>query len=349
MSYRTQAITISLITALLSTLLFTVGCSRDPDAAAQQGQKIRVEAIYATPIEEPWDQAIHDALKQAQEKLGVEYSWTDNVKPSEFEKTLMSIAAKRPALIVGDAFASEEITRRVARLYPDISFAFGSGLGPTDPNFSVFDNWIHEPAYVIGMIAAHLSKSGVIGAVGGFPVPEVNRLLNAYKMGAREVKPDIRFKVAFIGSWFDPPKAKEAAHTLMAQGVDVMYAERAGVIEACAEKGIPVFGNLRDQKRIAEEFVVTSAVWDMWPTIKHVIDGVRQGRKGAENLADWSMMGKGGARLAPFGRWEGKLDNQVLNMVAKECDEIITGRFRVPVDESEPRSDPEPTHGSTVR
>ena len=137
-----------------------------------------------------------------------------------------------PDIIFGDAFGNEEAVRAVAADYPDIAFVFGSGGGPVEPNLSVFDNWIHEPAYLGGMLAGGLTESNVIGVVGGMPVPEVNRLVNAFIAGAKEVNPEVEVKVSFINSWFDPAAAKEAALAQIDAGADVLYAERFGVIEA---------------------------------------------------------------------------------------------------------------------
>ena len=93
--------------------------------------------------------------------------------------------ADQPAIIFGDSFGNEEAVRAVAADYPDIPFVFGSGGGPAEPNFSVFDNWIHEPAYLAGWLAGGLTKSNTIGVVAGYPVPEVNRITNAFIEGAR--------------------------------------------------------------------------------------------------------------------------------------------------------------------
>ena len=84
----------------------------------------------------------------------------------------------------------------------------GSSFGPIKPNFAVFDNWIHEPSYLTGIVAGKLTKSNVIGMVGGYPIPEVNRLMQAFMEGARSVNPEVKFLVSFIGSWYDPPARK---------------------------------------------------------------------------------------------------------------------------------------------
>src|SRR3546814_11291672 len=98
----------------------------------------------------------------------------------------------------------------------------------------------------MGVLAGTLSKTGKIGMVGGHAIGEVNRLFHAFMEGARSVNPDAQYKVAFIGSWFDPPKAKEFALAQAESGADVLYAERAGVVDAAREKGILAFRHAQD-------------------------------------------------------------------------------------------------------
>jgi len=83
--------------------------------------------------------------------------------------------------------------------------------------------------------------------VGGYPIPEVNRLMHAFMEGAKEINPKVKFTVSFIGSWFDPPKAKEAAFAMIDKGADVLYAERFGVSDAAKEKGKLAIGVDSDQ------------------------------------------------------------------------------------------------------
>ncbi|MBI2466756.1 MAG: BMP family protein [Candidatus Rokubacteria bacterium] len=307
--------------------------------AAAPGKRLRVVSIFQTPIEEPWDGAIHQALLRAQKELGVQYAWTEKVSGADFERVVREYAEKGYDLIMGDAFGQEQAARRVAKAYPKIKFLFGSGLGPAQPNFGVFDDWIHEPAYLCGMIAGKLTKSNVLGVVGGHPVPEVNRLINAFKEGAREVNPSVKVKVAFIGSWFDPPKAKEAALAQIEAGADLLYAERYGVIDAAKDRGKLAFGNLLDQQHLAPDTVITGPVWDMYPLVKFAVESVRRGTFVAMDYAEWTMVQKGGARLAPLRQWETRLPKDVVEMVKKREGEIMSGLFRAPVDESKPASD----------
>ncbi|MDH3690302.1 MAG: BMP family protein [Gammaproteobacteria bacterium] len=307
--------------------------------SAMAQEKLRVAAVFETPIEEPWVNQIHVAIKQAEEELGLEYTWSESVKSADFARVMREYAEDGYDLIMGDAFGAERIARRVAKAYPETAFTFGSGIGPAEPNFAVFDNWIQEPAYLAGMIAGKLTKNNVIGAVAAMTIPEVNRLCNAFCAGAKEVNPEAKCKFSFIGSFFDPPKAKEAALAQIEQGVDVIYAERFGVIEAAAEKGIAAIGNMSDQSQLGPDTVVTSVIWDMWPTVKQVLAQVKAGVFTSQDFGQFSFMGKGGSYLAPYHAWEDKLPAETKELVAARQQEILDGTFRVPIDESNPTSE----------
>ena len=310
-----------------------------PLSGAFAATKVKVTGVFGTPIEEPWVNQIHVALLKAKSELGIDYHWSENVKASDFGRVLREAAAKGSGLVMGDAFTDEDASRRVAASYSKVAFCMGSGGGPADPNFGVFDNWIHEPTYICGMIAGKLTKTNTIGAVAAMPIPEVNRLLNAYAQGAREVNKSVKCKFSFIDSFFDPPKAKEAALAQIEAGVDAIFAERFGVIEAAKDKGIVAFSNMSDQSSIAPDTVVTGPVWDMWPTVNHVVKLVQAKVYAAEDFGSFSYMSKGGSYLAPFHGWEAKLPADVKDMVAKRSKEIISGSFRVDVNEAAPVSD----------
>ena len=170
------------------------------DALAQA--KVKVAGVYTVPIEQQWVGRIHKALKEAEGRGEIEYVWAESVAATDYERVLRQYAEGGQQLIVGEAFAVERPARAVAKDYPKTAFLMGSSFGPVANNFSVFDNYIQEPAYLTGMIAGAMSKSGIIGMVGGYPIPEVNRLMHAFMAGAKEVNPDVKFTVSFIGSWY---------------------------------------------------------------------------------------------------------------------------------------------------
>ncbi|KPK46185.1 MAG: ABC transporter substrate-binding protein [Nitrospira bacterium SM23_35] len=331
-----KTVLILMVVLLSASLAFAGGGKKEK---AEEGA-FRVAAIFQTAIEEPWDGVIHQACLRAKDEFGIEYEFTEKIAAADFEKVVREYAERDFDLIVGDAFlAGEEPSRRVAKDYPEIAFAFGSEFGPVSPNFSVFDNWIHEPAYLCGVIAGRLTETNILGIVAAIPIGEVNRLTNAFKAGALSVNPDIKVKIAYIGSWFDPPKAKEAALAQIEAGADLIFAERFGVFEACKEKGVLAFGNMSDQNALAPDVVITGPVWDMYPTIKYCIEMINKGAWVAMDLGEWSMMAKGGSRLAPFHGFEQKLPQEVIQEVRDLEAKILNGIFRVPIDEEPPISD----------
>ncbi len=303
-------------------------------------KKLVVFGAFATPIEEPWDGVIHASLNKLKEAGTIDYTFTESIgTSSDMERVLTQVAdEKKPDIIFGDAFGSEEAVRRVAAKYPKIAFVFGSGSGPVDPNMSVFDNWIHEPAYLCGMLAGGLTKSNKIGIVAAMPIPEVDRLINAFIAGAKSVNPNAKIMVSFINSFFDPAAAKEAALALVDGGVDVLYAERDGVIEAAKEKGLYAFGNMSDQNDKAADLVVSGPVWNMDPTVSYVISQVAAGTYTAQDLKDFSMMAKGGASLAPFHGLESKIPADLLKKVQDAEAAIKSGALRIDINEAQPQA-----------
>ena len=328
------------VAGVLLALAIAVTAVLSATASAAQPAKLKVFGAFATPIEEPWDGVIHAALTRAKNAGQIEYTFTDDIGYSgNMERVLRQVAGKnKPNIIFGDAFGNEEAVRRVAKAFPKIAFVFGSGGGPASPNFSVFDNWIHEPAYLLGVLAGSLTKTNRLGIVAGYPVPEVNRLANGFISGAHSVNKKAVVKVTFINSWFDPATAKEAALAQIAAKVDAIYAERAGVIEAAKQKNVIAFGNMSDQKGIAPRNVVSSAVWNMNPTVQYVIKQVRAGSYTGLDLKDFSMMAQGGATLAPINRnvIKGGVPARLVTKVKGLQAKIKSGNLRVDIDEAQP-------------
>jgi basic membrane protein A and related proteins len=337
-THRRRAPNALIAVTSLALLVTACGGQGTPSSGDDAGT-LTVFGAYATQIEEPWDGVIHSALNAEMEAGRIDYTFTDDIGyAGDMERVLRETAEQdAPDIIFGDAFGNEEAARAVAADYPDIAFVFGSGGGPAEPNFSVFDNWIHEPAYLAGMIAGGATESNVLGVVGGFPVPEVNRIVNAFIAGAQETNDEVDVKVTFLNSWFDPAAAKEAALAQVGAGADVLFAERFGVIEAADENDLIAIGNMSDQQQLAPDNVVTSVTWNMAPTVKYVIDQVSAGAYTAQDLKDFSMVAKGGAALADINTDViGGLPDDVVAAVEEREAQIKAGTFRVDITESTP-------------
>jgi basic membrane lipoprotein Med (substrate-binding protein (PBP1-ABC) superfamily) len=298
-----------------------------------------VYGVFATPLEEPWDGAVHDALKAAAKDGEITYKHTDNNDSNDkMTRTLTDlITHQNPPIVFGDAFSSEDAIRAVAKKYPDTQFAFGSGKDPVKPNFSTFDDWLQDPAYLAGMLSGGVTKSGVIGVVAAMPIPEVDRIVNAFIKGVNETNSDATVKVTFINSFFDPSTAKQAALAQVAQGADVLFAERDGVIAAAKEKNLPVVGMMVDQKSEAPKNVMTSLVWNMRPTVEEVLKQYKAGTLHAQNLGKYSFMKNGGSKLAPINTdVPVDIPQSLLETIKAKKKDIMDGSFVTPIDEKAP-------------
>lgn len=296
---------------------------------------IAVAAVYTVPVEQQWVSRIHQALKAAEARGEVTYKWSENVANTDYERVLREYAEAGNKLILGEVFGVERAARQVAKDYPDTAFLMGSSFGPQEPNFAVFDNYIQECSYLTGLVAGALTQSGKIGMVGGYPIPEVNRLMHAFMAGVREVKPDAAFSVTFIGSWYDPPKAKEAAFAMIDQGADVLYAERFGVSDAAKERGVKAIGNVIDTQAQYPGTVVASALWHMEPSIDKAVAAVRDGTFKAEDYGPLSHLAAGGCSLAPLD--PAQVPTAVIEQVKAKEAAIRSGELKIAVDDSEPK------------
>ena len=317
--------------AALAALAGTAG-----PAAAQS--KIQVAAIYTVPVEQQWVSRIDKALKAAAARGEIDYVFSENVANADYERVMRQYAEKGTALIVGEAFAVEAAARKVAKDYPKVHFLLGSSGKPQQPNFAVFDNYIQEPAYLSGMLAGGMSKSNKIGLVGGFAIPEVNRLMNAFIAGARETNPKAEFSISFINSWFDPPKAKEAAFAMIDKGADVMYAERFGVSDAAKERKVLAIGNVINTQKDYPDTVVASALWHMEPSIDAALAAVKAGKFKAEDYGHLSQMKARGSELSPLGTFDKKVPPALLAQVMTKQKAILDGSFKVVVDDGAPKA-----------
>lgn len=304
-------------------------------APAIAEEPLKVAAIYTVPVEQQWVSRIHKALKEAAGRGEITYVYSENVANTDYERVMREYAEQGKNLIVGEAFAVERAARKVAAEYPETAFLMGSSFGPAKPNFAVFDNWIHEPSYLTGMIAGKATKSNVIGMVGGYAIPEVNRLMNAFMEGARSVNPDVKFLVTFINSWYDPPKAKEAAFAMIDKGADILYAERFGVSDAAKEKGILAVGNVIDTAADYPGTIIASALWHMEPTIDKALEAVKNGSFEPADYGQYSFMAYGGAS---FVADESLAPADALAAAKEKEKEILDGLFRVNVNDAEPKS-----------
>jgi basic membrane lipoprotein Med (substrate-binding protein (PBP1-ABC) superfamily) len=294
---------------------------------------IKVAGIHASPVENAWNSRVHSALEAAAASGLITYEFSEGVAATDYPRAMREYAEGGANLIWGESYAVEAEARAVAADYPQVAFLMGSSGGPEGDNFGVFGTRNHEAAYLAGMLAGRMSKSNTFGSVGGYPIPEVNLLINAYRMGVKEVNPDAMFLNGFIGAWFDPAKAKEAAVAQIDGGADVLFGERIGTADGAQERGVKAIGSLIDYTPRYPGTVFANAIWNFGPTIDAIVADVVAGKPVGRDYTGYSFMKYGGNELI-FVAGEVPAD-AVPAMEAKRA-AIAAGTFEVPIDANEP-------------
>ncbi|MGO4705293.1 BMP family ABC transporter substrate-binding protein [Microvirga sp. 2MCAF38] len=248
-------------------------------ASAQE--KLKVGFIYVGPIGDYGWSHQHDVGRQAIVKaLGdkVETTYVESVPEADSERAIEQLARTGHKLIFTTSFGFMEPTLKVAKKYPNVKFEHATGFKRA-PNVSTYAAKFHEGRYITGQIAAKMSKTGVIGYVGAFPIPEVVAGINSYFLGAQSINPNIKIKIVYANSWYDPAKEADAAKALLDQGVDVMaqHTDSPAPIQAAEARGKVGFGQASDMLSFAPKAQLTAIV-DNWSDYyvartKAVLDG----------------------------------------------------------------------------
>jgi basic membrane protein A len=300
---------------------------------AAAADPIKVAGVHASPVENAWNSRIHEAMLSAAKDGVIDYVFSEGVAATDYARAMREYADQGAKLIWGESYAVEAEARQVAADYPETAFLMGSSGGPEGDNFGVFGTRNHEAAYLAGMLAGKMSKTGVFGSVGGYPIPEVNLLINAFRLGVKEVRPDAKFLVGFIGTWFDPPKAKEAALAQIDAGADILFGERIGTADGAKERGVKSVGSLIDYTPRYPGTVFANAIWNYRPTIDAIVADIAAGKPVGRDYTEYSFMKYGGNELI-FVKDEVPAD--ALPAMEEKQAAIKSGAFEVPIDATEP-------------
>lgn len=335
-------------TLALVFAMFLAACGGAAKPQAQVPTELHIAGLFAS-LDEPWSQSFLQAFERikAQKPHGLTLTLdtSDNLWGDDAERALRTYADTGKYGIIWATSSYSDQVKDLYKSYPDILWAYtGSGNNAIGDNAYWTYNHLHEPAYLLGIVAGSMTKSNVIGAVAAYPYDDVNDVLNAYIDGARSVNPAVKYKVTFIESWYDPAKAKEAAYGIIAAGADYLFAEREGIFDACAEKGVYGFGNYTDQNSLAPKVVVSSTIMNWDPQINYLIDQwwdhVTKGTPyNAPKNPVWFGMAQGGDDIAPFHDFANTLPKSVVDKVAQTKQDILSGNLKVALKVGPPPTD----------
>lgn len=265
---------------------------------------VKVGFVYVTPVTEAgWTQQHDRGRKAVEAALGaqVETRFVENVpEGADAERVIRDLAQQGHDLIITPSFGYMEPTLRVARDFPNTRFESITGLKTAD-NVAIANARYYEGRYLAGVAAGRVSKSGVAGYVAGFPIPEVLQGINAFALGMRSVNPKASVQVVWLNAWFDPPRERDAAMSLMNQGADVLafHTGSNAVMVAAQERGQWAVAYHSDMRRVAPDaqLLAVTHQWERYYTsrARAVLDGAWQPGK------VWGGVREGMVEVGAFG------------------------------------------------
>lgn len=269
-----------------------------PSLLRAQTAPVKLAGIHASPVENAWNSVLHAAMVAADAEGVIDYTFSEGVSGTDYPRAMREYAEAGNVLVVGESYAVEREARQVAADYPDTAFLMGSSGEASGDNFGVFGTWNWEAAYLAGMLAGRMTQTGIVGSVGAIPIPEVNMVINGFADGVKRTNPDARHLVSFIGTFFDPPKAREAGLAQIDAGADILFGERIGTADAAQERGIPAIGSMIDYTPRYPNTVFANALWSFRPLVDAALADAVAGNPVGKNYTPLSLMKDGGNDLS---------------------------------------------------
>ncbi|MBX9798419.1 MAG: BMP family ABC transporter substrate-binding protein [Burkholderiaceae bacterium] len=298
---------------------------RAMDAFADEVLKVAV--AYVSPIGDVGWTKQHDLARQAMEAAfpgKIKVVKVEGVSQAQdAERVFRDLANQGNKLVIGTSFSHMTPMMKVAQSMPKTTFELCSGI-KTLKNMGAFEARYYEGTYLAGIVAGKMSKSNVLGFIGGFPVPDILGPANAFLLGARSVNPKATCKVIWLSSWYDPAKERDAANALISEGADVVMSmtDTPTTVQVGEEKGVWTVGYASDMSKYGPKKHLTSFVVD-WSS--EYINAARTVMDGTwKSSHRWDGLKTGVVKMSPYNP---AIPKDVLAYVAQQEQAIIAGKL----------------------
>jgi simple sugar transport system substrate-binding protein len=287
-----------IVTAAALLLAGSAGIS-----SASAADKLKVGFVYLGPVGDFGWTYQHEVARQAAVKeFGdkIETTFLENVSEGpDSERSIEQLARAGNKLIFTTSFGYMDPTLKVAKKYPNVMFEHATGF-KRDKNMSSYSGRFFEGRFIQGQIAAKMSKKGVLGYIGSFPIPEVISGINATMLAAQKINPDIKIKIIWVNTWFDPGKEADAAKALLDQGADVImqHTDSPAAMQITSERGALAFGQDSDMIKFGPKTQLT-AVTNNWGP--YYIERIKAALEGSWKSEDtWNGLKEKMVVMAPY-------------------------------------------------
>lgn len=262
---------------------------------------LRVFFLYESPVGDAGWSYAHDIGRKAVENLpGVRTQYLESVLGVKYTETVLENVAKSNDLIFTTSYEYMDPTIKVAGRNPDVTFMHCSGFKRRE-NVGTYFGRIYQARYLTGIVAGGMSKTGLIGYVAAFPIPEVIRGINAFTLGAQSVNPDAKVIVIWTKTWFNPALEKESAEKLLERGVDILaqHQDSPATMQVAQERKLYSIGYNEDMAKYAPDAQLTAAIWNWSVLYVDIVEKVKAGTWKSEDI--WWGIKEGVVDIAPFG------------------------------------------------
>lgn len=272
-------------------------------SAARAADVLKIGVAYVSPISDVgWTKQHNLGVEAIKAKFGDKVSLTvlENISnPQDAERTFREMADGGCGLIFGTSFSHGTPLQKAAKQFPKVKFEHCSGVVHM-PNLGTFEAKYYEGTYLAGIAAGKMSKTGKIGFVGGFPIPDIVGPANALLLGAQSVNPAATCSTIFLNSWFDPGKEKDAATALIAQGCDVLcgMTDTPSTVNAAEAGGAWGIGYASDMSKYAPTKHLTAFTLDWSSEYVGAAEKVLAGKW--ESSVRWDGLAAGVVKMSPY-------------------------------------------------
>jgi basic membrane protein A and related proteins len=256
----------SLLSLLVVAIIACGGCQKAPSSASS-GSQFSVALLTPGPVSDAgWNAAAFDGLQLIKQNLGADTAMVQTTSPADFEDAMRDFASRGFRVVFAHGFEYTDTALKVGKSFPQTYFIVTSGSG-SSANVASVTFKIEEAAYVEGVLSGKMTKTGVVGCIGGIELPAIHLTFNGFKLGFLSAHPGGRMLTSFTGSFDDVGAAKEASLAQISQGADLLFhnadAAGLGVFQAAHDRHVYAFGANRNQNDIVPDTVLASAVTDI--------------------------------------------------------------------------------------
>lgn len=330
-TYRSRKLWVWVLAMLVVGVLDS--CTSRPAADTKQASAtFRVALLTPGPVSDAgWNAAAYQGLELIKTKLGAETALVQTKSPADFEDAFRDFASRDFDLIFAHGFEYTDSAMEVARSFPNTYFVVSSGSTSAKNVASItFD--VDQATYVEGVLAAGVSKTGVVGALGGIELPSVKLCFEGFKRGFLSVNPKGRVLISYTGNFDDVGAAKEAALAQISQGADVLIhnadAAGLGVFLAAKQAHAYAFGVFNNQNDVAPEVILASAVTSNALAFLKIATEVKENRFHAGMLV--FGMQDGMVSLVYNPKLESQIPPAALQRARKVEHDLATGQLVLP-------------------